>query len=319
MSTDARREIVLSDQRSQSKVVFHGHSGRADSHNRPLGQQLCGLRGCIGGGDLTEKAFTLTRASKAHTALAVRIGRPESSPVADEVTIDVGVVAVVDALQYTITFAGVQVATYRASCADGGCGLQIPLARIHAAERLIGENTRRADFDEVAAELAFQHAGLGAPKIHPGAGTERGEILAARIVSVKPHAAITGNAPVHFMVDERSEVLVFERPLVAPVDTRRVPGHDSHILQMTFAAFFADGTVVGMIFHQPLNHGCAEVHGVIGADCDPRAILHRCHAGHGESPPFVVLVGVLHDRALATSADRVHGRVPAEIRQVEAM
>ena len=83
-----------------------------------------------------------------------------AAAVAEEVAVDLAVVAVADAAQRAVALARDGVAAEAAVHADRRRRLQIPLARVVLLQRLVGEDAGRADLDQVAAELALQHAVL---------------------------------------------------------------------------------------------------------------------------------------------------------------
>ena len=95
--------------------------------------------------------------------------------------------------------------------ADRRGGLQVPFAGVVLLERLVGENARGADLHQVAAELVFQHAIFVAAKINVVVGGEHVQITPARKITIEAHAAITLDAAVHLVVDERAQVLVLDR------------------------------------------------------------------------------------------------------------
>ncbi|MCY1382272.1 hypothetical protein D9M69_702800 [compost metagenome] len=97
-----------------------------------------------------------------------------------------------------------------------------------------------------------------------------------------------------------------------------VAGHYRHVLQVAVTAFFTDRAVVRVVGHQPFNNTGAERLGLFIIDGDPGVVGGRGHAGHHDTTTGVVLVGVLLHRALAASANAAKGRVPAEIRDIEA-
>ena len=84
----------------------------------------------------------------------------EASPVAEEVAVDLAVVAVPDPSQGAVPFAGDGVAAHAAVDADRGRRLQVPLPRIVFLEGLVGEDARGADLHQVAAEFTLQGAVL---------------------------------------------------------------------------------------------------------------------------------------------------------------
>ena len=149
-------------------------------------------------------------------------------------------------------------------------------------------------------------------------GGEYVKIIAACIIFIKSNAPVTLYAPVHFMMNERTEILVGVSSFFIIVPAVVVSGHHGHILQMTTAAFVAHGTVMRMVGHQPFDNAGAERLGFFIVDGDPGVVGGRGHAGHDDATTGVVLVGVLLDRALAAGPDATKRGVPAELWNVEA-
>ncbi|MOA56225.1 hypothetical protein D3C78_1801700 [compost metagenome] len=83
-------------------------------------------------------------------------------------------------------------------------------------------------------------------------------------------------------------------------------------------AFLTDRAVVRVVGHQPFDDAGAELLGLFVVDGNPAVVGGGGHAGHDQATAFVVLVGVLLDRALAAGADATERRVPAKIGDVEA-
>jgi hypothetical protein len=185
-------------------------------------------------------------------------------------------------------------------------------------ERLVGEHARRADLHEVAAELVLEDAVLVPPEIHVIVRGENVEVVAPRIVAIKANAAVARDAPVHLVLHEGTDILVAERPLPAAITAVVVARHDGHVLQVTLAAFLADGAVVRMVDHEPLDHVRSERMRLGLLETDACTVLGRRHAGHDDAAFLVMLVRVLLDGTLAAGADRAHRRVPAEVRDIEA-
>ena len=75
----------------------------------------------------------------------------------------------------------------------------------------------RADLDQVAAELALQHAVFVPAEIDVVVGAEDVQVAPAGVVAVEAHAAVALDAAVHLVVDERPEVLVAVGALVEAV------------------------------------------------------------------------------------------------------
>ena len=76
------------------------------------------------------------------------------------------------------------------------------------------------------------------------------EIGAACIIGVKAFTAIAGNTAVHFVADQGAEILIAISIFQASITAIAMSYHHRHILEMTFTALGADGTVVGVIEHQ---------------------------------------------------------------------
>ena len=81
-------------------------------------------------------------------------------------------------------------------------------------------------------------------------GCLSGEIGAAGVIGVKALTAIAGDTAVHFMADQGAEILVAMGIFQASITAIAMSHHHRHILEMTFTALGADGTVVGVIEHQ---------------------------------------------------------------------
>ena len=254
----------------------------------------------------------------AETLRVVHITGAETPPVTEEIPVHLAVVTVDDAAQAAVALPRRGVAAHRAARAHRRRRLQIPLAGVLLAEHLVGENPGGADLHQIAAELALQRPLFIAPEIHmmmTGLGREIG---ASRIVVVKTHTAVTGDAAVHLMIDERAQILVGMGHLVAVVTPVVMPGHEGHILQMTLAPLLAHRAVVRMADHQALDDAGAEGPGLFVGDGDAGAGGGRGHAGHHDGALPVIGVLILFYRALPAGPHRPHTGVPAEIRQVEA-
>ncbi len=256
----------------------------------------------------------------AHALRRVDELEAEPAAVAEEHLVDVPVEAALHAAQLAVARRERRRAAQAAVRAHRRRRLQVPLARVPARERLVVEHAGRAHLDEVAAELALQRAALGAPEVHLVAQAERAEVPASGVVVVEARAAVAGDAAVQLVGDERSQVLVLERPLAAAVAPVAVPAHHGHVLQVALAALVADGAVVRVAEHHELDHLGAEADGLGVEDVHLRALLRLRHAGHGDLALLVALaVGpVQAHRALAAGADGAQHGVPAEERQVEA-
>ena len=138
----------------------------------------------------------------------------ESPAVAEKIAVDVVIVAVDDAPHRAVALADVGIAPKPAMHADRGGKLLIPLARVVALQGFIREHAGRADLDEIAAELIFQHAVCVAAEEDGIAQRKRIQISPARIVAIVAHAPVALDAAVHLMIHQRAEILVAKRALV---------------------------------------------------------------------------------------------------------
>ncbi len=249
---------------------------------------------------------------------AVDVSVTKPAAVTEEVAVNLTVVAVFDAANLAVAFPGADVATDRALVADAGGILQVPLSGVVIGMTLVGEHPSGADFGEVAGERAFQCAFGVSSEVDVVPGTKGAQIGATGVVIVKAHAPVAGNAAVHFVGDERPQVLVAASALVEPVAAAVMAGHYRHVLQVAMAALLAHRAVVGVIDHQPLHHTGPESPGFLVIDIDSGLVRRRGHTGHDQNALVVVLVLVLAHRALATGADTSHGRMPAEIGNIQA-
>src|SRR5208283_955048 len=225
-------------------------------------------------------------------------------PVTEEVAVHFVVIAIDDAPQSAIAFAGIDVATQSTMDANRRSELLIPLARVVALQSLIREYTCRTNLDEVPAELILQNTIFIAAEEYRVARRERVQIFAARVVAVIAYAAVTLNASVRLMIHQRAQILVAKCALVEFVVPVIMTGHDGHILQMALAAFIAHRAIMRMIQHESLNYARTERGGLRIRDGNPCAFYSRRHAGHYDFALRIVLILELFLLALAASAHR---------------
>ncbi len=263
-------------------------------------------------------AVRLAQAGILQGALTVDEAGAETAAIAQEVAVDLGIEAVVDPLEPAVALARHGVAAHRAAGAHRGRRLQVPLAGVVVHQGLVGEYAGGADLHQVAGEFALQHTLLVAAEVDMVVGGHGRQVSAAGVIPVVAGAAVAGDAAVHLVVDQRPEVLVAMGVFAAPVVAVPVAHHHRHVLQVAFAALGADRAVVGVVEHQRLHDSLAEVLRLVAGQGEDGAIGHRGHAAHHDAAAGILGVLVLHHRALAAGADGAHGRVPAEIGQVQA-
>jgi hypothetical protein len=94
--------------------------------------------------------------------------------------------------------------------------------------------------------------------------------------------------------------------------------HDGHVLQMTFAAFIADGAIMRMIDHESFYIAGAKAMGFRRFDGNAESVGDGFQARHDQLAFLVVFIFVFDDGALPAGANRMESGMPAKIRQVKA-
>src|SRR5215813_3152131 len=184
----------------------------------------------------------------------------EPAPIAEKIAVDLVVISVNDAPQLPVSFGRVDIASQAAMNADRRRHLHVPLPRVVVLQGSVCEYSRRADLHQVSGKFIFEDAVPFTAKKHGIAEPKGMQVMAAGVVAIKTHAPVALDAAVHFMVDERAEVLIAECALVETIASIIVPGHDGHILQVAFATFVADRAIMGMVLHQAFDDGSPEFH-----------------------------------------------------------
>src|SRR5699024_10825905 len=163
------------------------------------------------------KQYTLIRLPVPSVIAPFRLARPvgavhitiaKTSTITEKIAVHLTVITVLDTADFPITLPRADVAAHRALVADTGRKQHVPLTHIAFGMGLIGKYPGGADFTEVPGKRAFQNALLVAPEIQIIIGSEYPQILAAGVIVIKPDTAITVDAAVHLMGQERPQVLV---------------------------------------------------------------------------------------------------------------
>src|SRR3990172_2229066 len=132
---------------------------------------------------------------------------------------------------------------------DGRCCLQIPRARVMLLQSLVRKDARGAYFYQIAAELILQHAVLMAAKIDMVMCAKYLQGATAGIITIEANTAVAGDTAIHFVIDERPQILIAMGCLLEAKCAVIVAGQDGHVLQVPLAAFIAHGAVMGMVYH----------------------------------------------------------------------
>src|SRR5690606_23949205 len=122
------------------------------------------------------------------------------------------------------------VAPYTAVNTYRRCRREIPLARIVLFKGFIRKHACRTHFSQVATEFILKNTIITPAKVDAISGCKRIQIMTARVILVEAHAPIALYTSVHFMIEERTEVLI---PISAFVESELAIGmasHHGHIL-----------------------------------------------------------------------------------------
>ena len=136
-----------------------------------------------------------------------------------------------------------------------------------------------------------------------GVSAINAQIGAVGIIFIVAHAAVAGDAAVHFVRNKRPQILVAVGTLGKTIAAEAMAGHHRHILQVAVAALFADRAVVRVVGHQPLHHAFAELLRFAVVDRNKGAVGCRSHTGHHQATTRVFRVLILLHRTLAASTD----------------
>ena len=197
---------------------------------------------------------------------------------------------------------------------NGRLALKIP-APPEVAGGFVGINARRADVDQVAGKGALQHSRGAAAEIDPAADAHHAQIPVSGEFLVVPRAAIALDAAVHFVLDQRSQVLVVVGALEAPVAAQAMATGNGQVLQQAVSAFVAHRAVVGMVEHEPFDDVPPEIHGFGIRGGNHHAVLGVDHAAHLDALDRSLRKGHGTDPA---GPHRSQGRVIAEARDHDA-
>src|SRR5690625_662 len=332
-----------------SPVLFSGYSGLFDQLSfsgrnagikpvsaHPFSQQKIGFQGSLRRSD-TDQVFTpghfpdfidrnISRSRDSvvvfffegyeKTILMIHIFIAESSAIADEISIHLLIVPAADAAEGTISFAGDDVAADGAIVTHGrGIG-EIPFSGIMLFEGFVGKYAGRADLDQISAEFIFEYARFVPAKIDIIVRGEDSEIFPSGVVVIESYTPVALDAAVHFMIDERAQILIVMGSFVEPVAPVCMSGHDRHVLKVTFSSLIAYGAVMGVIDHQSFDIGGPEIARFRGFQRDSHIFSYGFHACHDQFSFFILFIFVADDSTLPAGAHRTHGGMPAEIGEI---
>ncbi|EFE10041.1 hypothetical protein CIT292_06207 [Citrobacter youngae ATCC 29220] len=315
---DTGIEVIRADQFTQREVAFNAGARGADTnHFLRLAQNIRRALHCLFGVERDQIiATTLYRLTR--TVFQVHVTIAKTTTVAEEVVVNGTVIAVFDTTQFTVALAGAGVTTDGTLLADARRKLHVPFTVIALGVRFIGEYAGRANFDQVTGEFAFERTVFRATEVDVVMRAIYAQIRAVRVIFVVTYTAIAGDAAVHFVRDERPQVLIAVGTLGKAVATEAMTSHHGHILQVAVTALFTDRTVVRVVGHQPLHDAFAELLRFFVINRNKGAFGGRCHTRHHQATTRVFRVLILLHRTLAASTDASQRRVPAKVRNIKA-
>ncbi len=247
--SDTGIEVIRAHQFTQREVALNAGARRTDAdHFLRLTQNIRrALHRLLGVEGDQVIATTLNRLTR--PVFQVHIAITETTTVAEEVVVNGPVVTVLDTTQFAVALARAGVTTDGALLADAWRKLHVPLTVIALGVRFVGEYAGRADFYQVAGEFAFKRTVFRTTEVDVVMRAIYAQIRAVCVVFVVTHAAVAGDAAVHFVRDERPQILVAVSTLSETVTTEVVARHHGHILKVAVTALFTDRTIVRVVGH----------------------------------------------------------------------
>ena len=228
------------------------------------------------------------------------------------------VVTVFDTTQFAVTFTRAGVTAKGTLLADAWRKLHVPFTVVTFRVGFIREYAGRTDFYQVTGEFAFKGTVFRTTEVDVVMRAIYAQILTVCIIFVVTHAAVAGDAAVHFVRDERPQILVTVGTFGKAIATEAVTGHDGHILKVAVTALLTHRTVVRVVGHQPLHHAFTELFGFFVINRNKGAFGGWRHTGHHQATTRVFRVLILLHRTLAASTDAAQRRMPAKVRNIEA-
>ncbi len=315
---DTGVEVFRTNQLTQRKVALNAGAWRTDTdHFLRLAQNIRrALHRLLGVESNKVIATALNRLTR--TVFQVHIAIAETTAVAEEVVVNGTVVTVFDTAQFAIALARADVTADGTLLTDARRKLHVPFTVVALGVRFIGEYAGRANLDQVTGEFAFQRTVFRTPEVDVVMRAIDAQIGAVGIIFVVTYTTVAGDAAVHFVRDERPQILVAVGTFGETVATETVTRHHGHILKMAVTALFTDRTVVRVVSHQPLHHAFTELFRFFIVNRDKGTVGGWRHTGHHQATTRIFRVLVLLHRTLAASTDASQRRVPAKIRNIKA-
>jgi hypothetical protein len=198
--------------------------------------------------------------------------------------------------------------------ADRRASFKIP-PPTHKSSWFVRVNPGWTDVDKITGKRAFQRTITDSAEVSTIPYLHGPQVMVSSKFLVEPAAPPTMNAPVHFMLNQRSQVLIIIGALFTQITLDPVATGNGHVLKQAVSSLIADRAVKGMIQHKPLNYVPAEIY------------CFFIIRGHHHSVPGINHAAHLHslDRTLykfnrtnSTGAHRPKGRMIAKARNHDA-
>ena len=161
--------------------------------------------------------------------------------------------------------------------------LKVPPSALEAGG-LVGEDARGADIGQVAGKGALQRAVPAASVIDPGGAAQDAQIGAAGKFAVEADAPVAVDAAVHFVLEERPQVLVVVGSLLPLEASDAVAARDGHVLEQAVPPLVAHRAVVGVVEHEPFDDVLSEIDGFRVGGGDHHAVFGFAPCSSSGSP-----------------------------------
>ena len=182
---------------------------------------------------------------------------PESSPVADKMSVDRRAETGLLSDDLTIPRTEYGAASQGAMGADRFASLEIPPSA-HKPRGFVRVDTRGADIDQVAGKRAFKHPIPPAAEIDAGADAHDPQVRISGVFPVIPGAAVALDAAVHLVLHQGAQVLIEMGSLAPGIPALPMPPGHGHLLKQAVPPLIANRTIVGMVGHEPFDHAFPE-------------------------------------------------------------
>lgn len=170
----------------------------------------------------------------------------ETSSIANEMAVHLFVETSFLPHHLPVTGSACRIAPQRAMEAHRWTPFKVPAPALKSS-RFIRVNACGAEIDEIPGKGALQPSTLEPAEVGTVPDLQGPQVTITRKILIETPASPTVDAPVHFMLDKRTQVLIHIGALFPLVTPDPVACGDGFILKEAVTPFVTDGAVVGMI------------------------------------------------------------------------